>query len=221
MEEKTKKETVKKETKEVKKPKVARVKKEKAKEETKEVAKVEKQKSSDDIVVSQKYTKEVFKDFASFSNKNSKSLKFIYICAAIIFVCSVIMFSLGEYVDGVLDLFLAIVFGSYGQILKLVVLFINKKNIDKTDVYIFEDEKFFVTNVDENGQETSKAELNYRYLQEVKENEKYVFIYQNKQICYILGKNSFKNDEECKNLINKINKAIASQTNAEKQKVAK
>ncbi len=201
--------------------KAEKAKEVKVKKTKKEVAqKPEKAKDNDNIVVSQKYTKEVFNDFANFSNKNNKVLKLIYVCAAIIFVCGIIMFSYREYIDACLDFFLAIVFGCYGLIVKFVTLSLNKKNMNKTDVYIFDLDKFFITNVDENGQETSRAELYYKYLHDVKESDKYLFIYHNKQICYIINKSAFKSQEECANLVNRIKSYIATQNQNQKQTTA-
>lgn len=152
-----------------------------------------------------KYTKNIFKDFASFYvKKHNKSMGIIYFCSAIIILSAIVMFFSGEVYYGVLYIIFGLFFALYGVFLKFLIYLGNKKNIDKTDAYVFEDNEFTITTHNTDGRLLMTSKIKYNALFEVCLYKNYAYVYVNKVSCYILLKQNFEDETQFDNLIENI-----------------
>mgnify|MGYP003290083492 CR=1 FL=1 len=157
------------------------------------------------------YTKQVFNDFAVYNIKKNKEMKFIYICAAIILAFTIVMFTVGDIISGIIYGVIGIIFACYGWFMKIIINHNNKKNIGTTDVYEFYDDKLVVSSHDKKGAEIATASLVYSRLYKVVEYKNYAYIYVNKAVAYIIEKNAFENEQEFKSVLEKISTEILNQ----------
>lgn len=157
------------------------------------------------------YTKQVFNDFAVFNIKKNKEMRFIYVCAAIILAFTIVMFTVGDIVSGIIYGVIGVIFACYGWFMKMIINHNNKKNIGTTDVYEFYDDKFIVSSHDKKGAEIATASLVYSRLYKVVEYKNYAYIYVNKAVAYIIDKNSFENEQTFKGVLEKISTEILNQ----------
>ena len=145
-----------------------------------------------EIKCEQVYTKEVLSDFADYTVKSNKSTIIIYVCAVIILMCAIAMFSFGDIYSGVIYTILGLFFAFYGKFIKFVMLKNNKKNIGNKDVYTFGENSLKVDTYDAQGKQISSTTIVYENLFEVKKYKSYGFIYVNKAVAYIVNLQNFK-----------------------------
>lgn len=156
----------------------------------------------------QTYSKKVFEDFASFTAKNSKAMIVIYICSAIILLCSIALFITGDIFRAIIEVFFGVFFACYGQVIKFIMRQNNKKNYNTTDCYVFTEDTLNVKCKDANGVEISNYSTLYSKLYAVKRNKNYGYIYLNKSVAYIVSQENFKDVIEFNYVLNKIESAI-------------
>lgn len=145
-----------------------------------------------EIKCEQVYTKEVLSDFADYTVKSNKSTIIIYVCAVIILMCAIAMFSFGDIYSGVIYTILGLFFAFYGKFIKFVMLKNNKKNIGNKDVYTFGENSLKVDTYDAQGKQISSTTIVYENLFEVKKYKSYGFVYVNKAVAYIVNLQNFK-----------------------------
>lgn len=160
------------------------------------------------VKAEQFYSKQVFEDFAAFTVKSNKAMIVIYVCSAIILLCSVAMFVAGDIISGIVDVLFALFFAFYGQFIKFIMRSNNKKNYNSTDSYEFTDDTLKVIGKDSNGVEVSTATVLYSKLYAVKRYKNYGYIYLNKAVAYIVSQENFKDVIEFNCVLNKIEEAI-------------
>ena len=116
-----------------------------------EVENIKQEEDLSAIKSQQTYSKKVFEDFASFTAKNSKAMIVIYICSAIILLCSIALFITGDIFRAIIEVFFGVFFACYGQVIKFIMRQNNKKNYNSTDCYEFAEDTLNVKCKDANG----------------------------------------------------------------------
>lgn len=173
-----------------------------------EEKKVRQQDNLSTIKSQQNYSKQVFEDFATFTVKNNKAMIIIYICSAIILLCSVAMFVMGDIPSGIIYTLLGLFFAFYGQFIRFIMRTQNKKNYNSTDYYEFTEDALKVVCKDAKGVEGSTYTSLYSKLYAVKRFKNYGYIYLNKAVAYIVSQENFKDVIEFNYVLNKIENAI-------------
>lgn len=155
------------------------------------------------------YTKKVYGDFATYFIKTNKSVKIIYICAAIMILCGLLtIFAINEVVNGIIFCVIGVLFALYSILLRFLVILGNKKNIDTVDVYEFDTNKFSVNVRNKDGKEIGSTTLNYEVLHSVKLYKNYAYIYINKTTAYIILKENFTDENQFNLVVKNIENNI-------------
>jgi len=162
------------------------------------------------ITSQQVYTKEVLTDFADYTVKSNKSIIVVYICAVLIFMCAIAMFTFGDIASGIMYVVLGLFFAFYGNFVKILMLKNNKNNIGNKDVYSFEEDSMKVETFDSQNKQISSTTILYENLHSVKKHKSYGFIYVNKAVAYIVNMQNFKDVVDFNFALVRIESAINS-----------
>lgn len=151
--------------------------------------------------ITRQISKNDLNDFTKYTV--NKQIRTIFMCAIILIICSIVMFVLKKWLLGSLYAVLGVMFLFFKPFILSVNFKANEAHIGINQTFEFMEDKVKITD-ERNGENVASTEFGYKQIVKTVQTEKYVYLYVNKTVAYILEVNDFASQKDIDELFKKI-----------------
>lgn len=156
------------------------------------------------IKVNTNYSDNLIKDFFKFHNRKTNLIFFI--CGALLILSGVVLAIVISILAGVLVALVGAFVVAYPFIMLASSMNVNKRMIHAEDQYLFDKNNLHISSMIL-GEEVANIDVKYENLAKIAMNNKYIFVYINKDSALILERKEIKEKDQ-KEIVTAISNAI-------------